>query len=72
MLDSCSTDRLSIEVYEIQFFRVDFISIREYMFEFSFLTTLNIYKDFFKGRHSWCNLMQKFFTSVEGHLMKAQ
>ena len=34
------------------------------MFGFSFLTTLNIYKDCFKGRHSWCTLMQKFFTSI--------
>ena len=50
MLDSFLTDKLSIEVYENQFFRADFTSIREYRFRLSFLTTLNIYKDCFKGR----------------------
>ena len=49
MLDSFSTDKLSIEVYENQFFKADFTSIREYMFRLFFLTTLNIYKDCFKG-----------------------
>jgi len=34
------------------------------MFVFSFLTTLNIYKDCFEDRHSWCNSMQKFYTSI--------
>ena len=29
------------------------------MFRFSFLTTLNIYKDYFKGR---LNLMQRFYS----------
>ena len=50
MLDSFSTDKLPIEVYENQFFRADFTLIREYMFGLSFLTTLNTYKDCFKGR----------------------
>ena len=50
MLDSFSTDKLSIEVYEKQIFSSDFHSICVYMFGFSFLTTLNIYKDYFKGR----------------------
>ena len=45
MLDSFSTDKLSIEVYENQFFRVNFTSIYEYMFGLSFLTNLNTYKD---------------------------
>ena len=49
-LTAISTDKLSIEVYEVQFFRADFNPIREYMFGLSFLTTLNIYKDCFKGR----------------------
>ena len=48
MLDSY----LSIKVYEKQIFNSDFHPIRVYMFGLSFLTTLNIYKDFFKGRHS--------------------
>ena len=45
-------DTLSVEVYEIQFFRSNFTPIRKYVFRLSFLTTLNIYKDCFKGRHS--------------------
>ena len=44
------TDNLSIEIYEYQFFRSDFTHIRVYMFMLSFLTTLNIYNDYFKGR----------------------
>ena len=51
MLDSCSIDNLSIEIYKNQFFRFDFTHISVYMFRLSFLTTLNIYKDNFKGRH---------------------
>ena len=34
------------------------------MFGLSFLTTLNIYKDCFKGLHNRCTLMQKFFTCI--------
>ena len=52
MLNSFSIDKLSIKVYEIQFFRADFNPIHEYMFGLSFLTTPNIYKDIFKGHHS--------------------
>ena len=58
MLDSCSTNTLSIEIYENQFFRSDFTHIHAYVFRLSFLTTLNLYKDYFKGRHkvdeTWC------------------
>ena len=49
MLDSCSIDNLSIENYKNQFFRSDFTYIHVYVFRLSFLTTLNIYKDYFKG-----------------------
>ena len=49
-LDSYLNRWLSIEVYEVQFFKTIFHPIRECMFELSFLTTLNIYKDYFKGR----------------------
>ena len=52
MLDSCSIDNLSIEIYENQFSRSDFTQICVYLFRLSFLITLNIYKDYFKGRHS--------------------
>ena len=52
MLDSCLIDKLSIEIYENQIFSSDFTSIYVYLFRLSFFTTLNIYKDYFKGRHS--------------------
>ena len=51
MLDSCSIDNLSIEIYENQFFRYDFMHIHVYLFRLSFLITLNIYKDYFKDCH---------------------
>ena len=51
-LTAISTDKLSIEVYEIQFFRTVFNPIHVYMFGLSFLTTLNIYKNYFNGHHS--------------------
>ena len=63
MLDSYSIDRVSVDIYENQFFRSDFTQIHEYMFGLSFLTTLNIYKDCFKGCHRWCTLMQKFLQA---------
>ena len=44
------TDTLSIENYEIQIFRSLFHAYPNYVFRFSFLTTLDIYKDYFKGR----------------------
>ena len=49
----CSTassiDKLSIEVYEKKISSFDFHPIHVYMFRLSFLTNLNIYKDYFKG-----------------------
>ena len=65
-LNSCSTDSclsrfnkarqiLSIEVYienyGNQFFRSDFWSMLMYLCRISFLTTLNIYKVYFRGCH---------------------
>ena len=58
MLDNYSIDTLSIKIYENQIFSFDFHPIRVYMFRLSFLTTLNIYKDYFKGRHSLCKWVQ--------------
>ena len=54
MLDSFSIDKLSIEVYEKQIFSFDFHPIHGYMFKLSFLTTLNIYKDYFKDHKKLC------------------
>ena len=63
MLDSCLMDKLSVEIYENQIFSSNFTPIHEYVFGLYFLTTLNIYKDYFKGRRKGCNLMQKFFQA---------
>ena len=58
MLNSCSIDTLSIKIYENQFSRSNSTRIRVYLFRLSFLTTLNIYKGYFKGRHSGCKWMK--------------
>ena len=50
MFDSCSTEAVSIENYEIQIFKSIFTHIQVYLYRVSFLTTLDIYKDYFKGR----------------------
>ena len=44
-----SIDKLSIEVYEKQIFSSDFHPVCVYVFGLSFLTILNIYKDYFKS-----------------------
>ena len=49
MLDSNSTEAVSIENYEIQISKSDFMHIKVYLCRISFLTTLDIYKDYFKG-----------------------
>ena len=67
MLDSFSIDKLFVEIYEEHIFSYDFHPIRRCMFRLSFLTMLNIYKDYFKTCHNYasrCNLMQNFFISI--------
>ena len=49
---------VSIEIYENQFFRSDFTHIHVHVFRLSFLTTLKIYKDYFKGCHIGCKWMK--------------
>ena len=49
MHDSCSIDTLSIENYKIQISRSVCHAYVSYVFRFSFLITLDIYKDCFKG-----------------------
>ena len=44
---------LSIENYENQFFRFDFQPMLIYLCRVYFLTTLDIYKAYFKGRYIW-------------------
>ena len=51
-LDSSSTEAVSVENYEIRISRSNFMHIHEYLCRISFLTILNIYKDYFKGHHT--------------------
>ena len=44
---------VSIKNYENQFFRFDFWLMLMYLCRVSFLTTLDIYKAYFRGRHIW-------------------
>ena len=44
------TQAVSVENYEIKLFRSDYTHIPIYLCMVSFLTTLNIYKDYFKSR----------------------
>ena len=55
-LDKNSTQVVSVENYKIRFFRSDYTHIPIYLCRVSFLTTLDIYKDYFKGRQE---IMQK-------------
>ena len=50
-LDSSSTNRVSIKVYEKHNFIFVLTLICDYVFELSFLTTLDIYKAYFRSRH---------------------
>ena len=58
VLDSCSTETVSIENYEIHISRFVFTYIQVYLYRVFFLTTLDIYKNYFKGRQRWCKVMQ--------------
>ena len=66
MADSISTDRAFVKVYETQNFWSVFQPISDYMFELSFLTILNIYKDYFKGRKRLQKLDKSKFHKCEG------
>ena len=48
------TEAVSVENYEIKNSRSDYAHILEYLCKVFFLTTLDIYKDYFKGHHSGC------------------
>ena len=50
-LNSSSIEAVSVENYEIRISRSNFMHIHKYLCRVSFLTTLNIYKDYFKGHH---------------------
>ena len=53
-----STQAISVENYEIRFFKCDYTHIIEYLCWVFFLTTLDIYKNYFKS-HKGCKVMQK-------------
>ena len=50
-LHRSSIEAVSIKNYEIRNSRSDYTHIFEYLCTVSFLTFLNIYKDYFKGHH---------------------
>ena len=50
MLNSNSVEAIFVENYEIHIFISDFMHIHVYLCKVSFLITLDIYKDYFKGR----------------------
>ena len=56
-----STQAISVENYEIRFFRSDYMRILEYLCRVYFLTTLDIYKDYFKSCHK---IMQSDNTCI--------
>ena len=55
-LDGSSTDRYRSRFMKLKFSSFFFHPIHDYMFWLSSLTTLNIYKDYFKGRQRWHKL----------------
>ena len=52
MLDSSLTEAIYIENYKIKLFRFDCMHIPMYLCRVYFLTTLDIYKDYFEGCHT--------------------
>ena len=50
-LNRSLTVTVVVKNYKIRISRSDFIHIHVYLCRVSFLTTLDIYKDYFKGRH---------------------
>ena len=49
---------------KISFSGLFFYAYPSYVFRFSFLITLDIYKDCFKGHLNGCNLIQRFYASI--------
>ena len=52
-LDKRSTEAKSVEIYEIRISKSDFWLMLTCMCRVSFLTTLDIYKAYFKGCYTW-------------------
>ena len=51
-LNRSSTGAIFVENYKIRFSRSDYTHIPMYLYRVSFLTILNIYKDYFKGHRA--------------------
>ena len=51
-LDRNSIQVVSVEAYEIRLFRSDYMHMLMYLCGVSFLITIDIYKDYFKGRRA--------------------
>ena len=64
MLDNSSTEAVSIENYKIQISRSDFMHIYVYLCRVSFLTTLDINKDYFKGCYIGCKVVAIVVTCI--------
>ena len=60
-LNKSSTQAISVENYEIRFSKSNYTHIPMYLCRVSFLITLNIYMDYFKGHHK---VMQKNNTCI--------
>ena len=58
MINNSLIEAISIENYEIQISKSNFTHIHVYLCRVYFLTTLDIYKDYFKGRQRWCKVMK--------------
>ena len=59
-----STKTVSIENYEIQISKFFFHTYPSYLCRVSFLTTLDIYNDYFNDRITRCNLMQSDYSLI--------
>ena len=64
LIDSLTATR-SIEIYDFQFFRFEFKPSLQYLFRFTFLTTLNIYKVYFKSHHIQIQRPRDLFSLCE-------
>jgi len=64
-LDTSLTPARSIELYEFRIFRSKFQPILMYLFRFSFLTTLDINKTYFKNHHTWKQRPRALFSLWE-------
>ena len=51
-LDTSLTQAISVETYKIRTSRSNFWPVLKYLYKVSFLTTLDIYKAYFKGRRA--------------------